>query len=354
MIPVNGRCKEMLFPMTKGMGLLRMRGFKQRLRPTRVPSMLTSIKHYTHPRVTAKCWRYKESNKYRKPADCGEEKSVYDFFITPVYNSDKKITGGIIIMHDVTDRVELDQHKTEFISLASHQLRTPLSTVNWYTEMLLTDDAGKLNDEQKKYLDEVYIGNQRMVALVNALLNVSRLELGIFMVEPEPTDIVKLAQSVTDEQRTHIEVKKIKFSKKYADHLPLLNADPKLLQMVFQNLLSNAIKYTPRRWQHRDRACSIRCPRPSVKCQMFSSRFQTPATASRKPSKISYSPSSSGRIMCKKKIPKEQDSVFILSKPLLNILAEGFGLSPPPPLKFRRARKKTQGQHFMLSCPLRG
>lgn len=169
----------------------------------------------------------------------------YDFFIVPLYDSDKKIIGGVILMHDVTDRVELDQRKTEFISLAAHQLRTPLSTVNWYTEMLLADDAGKLNNEQKSYLGEVYKGNQRMVALVNALLNVSRLELGTFTVEPEPTDIVKLAQSASNEQQPQIEAKKIKFSEKYADNLPELNADPKLLQMVFQNLLSNAIKYTP-------------------------------------------------------------------------------------------------------------
>lgn len=164
--------------------------------------------------------------------------------VTPViFNG--QIVGIIDIFRDITREIEIDKAKTEFVSLASHQLRTPLSTISWYTEMLLTGDAGKLKIKQKKYLEEVYKGNRRMVDLVNALLNVSRLELGTFEVEPEPTDVAKLARSVANEQGQQIEAKKLKFSEQYANNLPRLNADPKLLRMVFQNLLSNAIKYTP-------------------------------------------------------------------------------------------------------------
>lgn len=159
----------------------------------------------------------------------------------------KPILGGFLLMlEDITKEKEIDKAKTEFVSLASHQLRTPLSTVNWYVEMLLAGDAGKLNEEQKKYLDEVYRSNQRMVGLVGALLNVSRLELGTFVVEPEPTDVLALARSVIDEQKPHIEEKKLKLTEKHADNLPLLNADPKLLSIVFQNILSNAVQYTPK------------------------------------------------------------------------------------------------------------
>jgi len=81
--------------------------------------------------------------------------------------------------------------------------------------------------------------------LVNALLNVSRMELGTFVVEPVPTDVVLLARNVVAEQKPQIEAKKLKLSAKYAKDLPLFNADLKLLRMVFQNLLSNAVKYTP-------------------------------------------------------------------------------------------------------------
>lgn len=158
---------------------------------------------------------------------------------------DGKVIGAIDIFRDITREKEIDKAKTEFVSLASHQLRTPLSTINWYSEMLLAGDAGALKEEQKKYINEVYKGNQRMVELVNALLNVSRLELGTFTVEPEPTDVVKVAQVVIDEQKPQFKAKKITFSEQFTKQLPKLNADPKLLRMVFQNLLSNAVKYTP-------------------------------------------------------------------------------------------------------------
>ncbi len=138
----------------------------------------------------------------------------------------------------------IDKAKTEFVSLASHQLRTPLSSVNWYTEMLLAGDAGKINDEQKKYLDEIYIGNQRMVALVNALLNVSRLELGTFSVEPVEMDVVETAHSVINELKPQIIERKLEVKETHKDITKII-ADPKLMRIVLQNLLSNAVKYTP-------------------------------------------------------------------------------------------------------------
>jgi signal transduction histidine kinase len=158
---------------------------------------------------------------------------------------ENKLLGAVLVFRDITKEKEIDKVKTEFISLASHQLRTPLTSIGWYVEMLQSGDAGVLNDKQKKFLSEVYTGNKRMVELVNSLLNVSRMELGTFVVEPEPTDIALLARSVADEQKLQIEEKKLKLSAKYAKDLPLFSADPKLLRMVAQNLLSNAVEYTP-------------------------------------------------------------------------------------------------------------
>ena len=157
----------------------------------------------------------------------------------------KKIVGAVEVFRDITKEKEIDKAKTEFVSLASHQLRTPLSTVNWYSEMLLTGDVGEVTTEQKKYLEEIYNGNQRMVELVNTLLDVSRIELGTLVVESKPTNIVKLTQNVINEQKLQIIEKKIKLSPSFEDNIPLITADPKLLRMVIQNLLSNAIKYTP-------------------------------------------------------------------------------------------------------------
>jgi PAS domain S-box-containing protein len=178
---------------------------------------------------------YKQKDKKRFPMS---------LMATPVI-LDGKVIGTIKVFRDITYEREIDKAKTEFVSLASHQLRTPLSTVNWYAEMLLAGDVGTLNEKQQKYLDEVYRSNQRMVELVNALLDVASLELGTFIIEPEPTDIRVLSENVIAEETPHIAARKLKFSFSCEKNLSLIQADPRLLRMVMQNLLSNAVKYTP-------------------------------------------------------------------------------------------------------------
>ena len=163
--------------------------------------------------------------------------------IAPILVGNKMI-GAVEVFRDITKEKAVDKEKTEFVSLASHQLRTPLSAVNWYAEMLLSGDAGKLNKSQKEYIQEVYNGNQRMVALVNHLLNVSRLELGTFSVSPESIDIIKAAEDAVSEQKQSLKQKKIKLVKEFPEKSFKMSADDKLLHMIFQNLLSNAVKYT--------------------------------------------------------------------------------------------------------------
>ncbi|MES2437073.1 MAG: ATP-binding protein [Patescibacteria group bacterium] len=158
------------------------------------------------------------------------------------HNNPIKLLGTT---QNITKEREIDRAKTEFVSLASHQLRTPLSTINWYAEMLLAGDAGKLTPDQTQYIQEIYTGNQRMVELVNALLNVSRIDLGTFAVEPEPTDITKISESLLTELIPMIKTREVMVDKKYAENIPLISLDPKLIRIVLQNLLTNAIKYTP-------------------------------------------------------------------------------------------------------------
>jgi len=159
--------------------------------------------------------------------------------------ADGKVIGVVNVFRDITLERDIDRAKTEFVSLASHQLRTPLSTVSWYAEMLLSGDAGQLTNGQKKYLKEVYQANRRMIELVNALLNVSRIDLGTFIIDVAPTNLGKVADSVLAELKPQIKERVVSVTKSYDKKLPMIPADAKLLRMVFQNLLSNAIKYTP-------------------------------------------------------------------------------------------------------------
>ncbi|MEI6304619.1 MAG: PAS domain S-box protein [Candidatus Taylorbacteria bacterium] len=163
--------------------------------------------------------------------------------VTP-FRLDGKIMGTIEVFRDITIEKDIDKAKTEFVSLASHQLRTPLSAIGWYTEMLLDGDAGKISVKQKDYLNEIYNGNKRMVNLVTSLLNVSRIELGTFSVEPELTDIREIVQSVVDEMKPMIVAKKMDVKLDIEEGLEKIMVDQKLIRMVYQNLTSNALKYT--------------------------------------------------------------------------------------------------------------
>ena len=109
--------------------------------------------------------------------------------------------------------------------------------------MLTDKTTGKLTRRQKEYLNEIYRGNERMITLVGSLLNVSRIDLGTFAVNPKPEDLTKIAESALIDLQPQIKNKKITLKKVYDPHLSQISIDAKLLRIVFQNLLSNSVKY---------------------------------------------------------------------------------------------------------------
>lgn len=153
-----------------------------------------------------------------------------------------RIKSGVAL--DVNKHRELMQAKTDFVALASHQLRTPLSIIKWYVDFLLCGDAGALTFDQERYLRQIYLSNERLIELVNALLDVSRIDVGTFAIEPEPTDIIERAESALARFLPEIKAKSINLIKEY-DEFPPINLDPRLTKTVFENILSNSVKYTP-------------------------------------------------------------------------------------------------------------
>jgi PAS domain S-box-containing protein len=164
----------------------------------------------------------------------------------PLKNKNGDITGCVVVFRDVTAEREIDKAKSEFVSIASHQLGTPLTGIKWFIELLVKEKAGKLNKKQFEFLQQIFDINERMISLVNDLLNVSRLELGTFVIEPKDTNLAEIADSSLNELTPQIKEKKIKISKKISDSIGVYRGDPKLLRIIFQNLFSNAIKYTPK------------------------------------------------------------------------------------------------------------
>ncbi len=202
------------------------------------------------PEFYAKLWHHikekKESfsGEIKNKRKNGEEYEARAS-IAPVLNKKREVVFFVGIERDITKEKQIDRAKTEFVSLASHQLRTPLATIAWYLELLLDGSAGKITKNQKSYLTEIHNGNQRMIGLVEALLNVSRLELGTFYVELQEVDVANLTKEIIKELSPQLNLKKQTLKEDIDKKLKNIKTDPRLLHIVLQNLLSNAIKYTP-------------------------------------------------------------------------------------------------------------
>lgn len=156
------------------------------------------------------------------------------------------VTNAVVVQfRDETPETQIDQAKNEFVSLASHQLRTPLTGMTWYIEKLLSGRSGALNDKQAEYLKEVLASSKRLAHLVSSLLNVSRIELGRLQIQCEDVEFKSLVESVIRELRPAMLQKSLTLAADYDKAgYPFVNSDKDHLTVVVQNLLSNAIKYT--------------------------------------------------------------------------------------------------------------
>ncbi|MEK7635455.1 MAG: PAS domain-containing sensor histidine kinase [Patescibacteria group bacterium] len=152
---------------------------------------------------------------------------------------------GLATIFDITERKQLDQAKTEFVSLASHQLRTPVSTVKWYTDMLRSGSLGELQPKQTEYIDTIYKVNEGMIDLIDLLLNISRTEIGTLKMDIKAANVIDITDNILVELSSQIQEKNININKQYNNKLKNIKSDPKLLRIVIQNLLSNAVKYAP-------------------------------------------------------------------------------------------------------------
>ena len=186
-------------------------------------------------------------NKKVKSNECLLLKKSGDQFqvsitATPVIFYQRTI-GGIVVIRDITREKDVDRMKTEFISLASHQLRTPLSSIKWLVELLLDDYKG-MNEEQIQIVKNVYESNQRMIDLVDGLLNISRIESGRIIIEPKATNLKTLVEKIVGELTPKIVEKELKVNIDIANDVPEISVDPKLISNVYLNFLTNSIKYS--------------------------------------------------------------------------------------------------------------
>lgn len=167
--------------------------------------------------------------------------------ISPVLNEKSEVVFYVEVERDITKIKEIDKMKNEFVSIASHQLRTPLSTMKWYLEMLLAGDAGKLTPPQMDFVQNLNTSNERMIDLVNALLNISRIESGRIIIEPQRTKVADMIEGVVNDVSEKAKEKNIKIEISVVKGIPLVNLDIRLIRNALMNLITNSIKYSPKK-----------------------------------------------------------------------------------------------------------
>lgn len=155
--------------------------------------------------------------------------------------------GKFLILHDITREKKVQTLKSEFVSIAAHQLRTPLSAIKWTLTSLLDGDFGPLNDDQKKYLGKTNLSNERMINLVDDLLNLSRIEEGRYIYRTSVIPMEDLINAVLKAVELKANEKRIKLNLKIEKGLPDVDVDEEKIKLVVQNLIENAINYSPQK-----------------------------------------------------------------------------------------------------------
>lgn len=140
----------------------------------------------------------------------------------------------------------LDDLKSTFVSVAAHELRTPLAAIQGYVEMLVDEDLGPLSNGQREYLAIAQNSTQRLLHITSSLLDVTRIEAGRVDLVLQPTDLSALVQRVAAEYEPHVTARAQCLTLYHTPELPPALCDPTRTSQIVGNLLSNAIKYSPR------------------------------------------------------------------------------------------------------------
>ncbi|HVV67213.1 MAG TPA: ATP-binding protein [Candidatus Saccharimonadales bacterium] len=165
--------------------------------------------------------------------------------VSPILVSSKPV-GAIEVFRDVSFEEEVDRIKSEFISLASHQLRTPLSAIKTYSHMLIEGYMGEVSESQQKALQTIVEASNRMNELISTLLNITRMESGAVATTMRTLQVDELVNEVKKDLEHLAASKKVRVTSRIgSEYSKSIRSDRMILKEVLTNLVSNGIKYTP-------------------------------------------------------------------------------------------------------------
>lgn len=168
-----------------------------------------------------------------------------DINASPIRDRKGKINGCIVVFRDVTEKREIERMRSDFISIVSHQLRTPLSAVKWFLEILSNGDVGALQEKQIELVKEIHDSNESMINFINQMLNISRTESGHLAVDIKTLNLDNCIKEIIRENSGLIKSKKQKFKFIGAKDKSLkVRTDKSMLRNIIGNLITNASEYT--------------------------------------------------------------------------------------------------------------
>jgi two-component system phosphate regulon sensor histidine kinase PhoR len=167
-----------------------------------------------------------------------------DLLVNPIRDDPTGI-HAILTIFDKTGERELENMKVDFVSMAAHELRTPITTIRGYLDLIVHDDTLALPADTRNYFEHIESGSAQLVGLINNLLNVSRIERGMFTLKLEKLDWTALVQSCIADQQFTAKIKSISLTYEGPRHSIYILADQIAASEVINNLLSNALNYTP-------------------------------------------------------------------------------------------------------------
>lgn len=170
----------------------------------------------------------------------------FSISITPVIGKNKNINSIVILFHDITTENRVKQMKEEFISIVSHEIRTPASVIKGYVELLLSELPGSLNMQQKEFLSKVLSDNKLLLDRVTELLEISEVKTAHLEVSSEPIDTVQIIRALIFLKKAECLSKGIEISYKFPSEKIEIYTDKNRLSKIIEHLISNAITFTPR------------------------------------------------------------------------------------------------------------
>lgn len=170
---------------------------------------------------------------------------TYQAVASPMITTTSEVRGIVTVLRDITSRVELERMKTNFLSVVSHELKTPLHSIKGFVEIILMGKTGAINDLQKDFLQTVREQTSQLQRLINDLLEFSRLEAGQIKLRLEPVAMGELVTRVVAKMAPQAAAASVHMANLVPTDFPVIEADSMRIEQVITNLVDNAIKFTP-------------------------------------------------------------------------------------------------------------